>query len=140
MRVKLQYLKCIAPLMLAASASACLGEGKPADSEDSSTPGCPSDLQSFCEYEFGGPCPTFQEAEDMTCDGYHFDTTGSGTPAESFSHPEDECPPRVVCMGGPNERTRLYFESTSGELEGVMAEWPANDACPGTATYGQLWC
>lgn len=115
----------------------CVGAGKV---DDSATAACPSDLASFCEYEFGGACPTFDEASEMTCDGYHFDASGGGTPAESRSNPEDECPPRVMCMVDSLVRTRLYFEYGSGRLEGVLAEWPESDACPGTVTYGQLWC
>src|SRR5688500_13631980 len=81
------------------------------EEETGSTPECPYDIESFCLYEFGGPCPTYEEAAAMTCNGYHFDTTGAGT-APSVTDGHEECPdPIVSCKDedDPNVRTRIYF-------------------------------
>lgn len=119
--------------MLLLLATSCL-DGK-ADSDP-----CPYDLVSFCLREFGGPCPTFDEAAAMTCDGYHFDPGGAGADTPNFGDGTKDCPLAAVgCSGdaGTNLRTSLYFSGTGdGLLESAEIWW--DDECVIVAILGEV--
>jgi hypothetical protein len=104
---------------------------------------CPQSIESFCAYEFGGPCPTFEEAAAMTCDGYHFDVTGGGTPP-SVSEGGASCSdPIVSCTDpdDPNLRTRMYFFGTgSSKMRVVDLIWPSSDGCTIDTYFGDAVC
>jgi hypothetical protein len=106
-------------------------------SKDSGTTGereCPQGVEGYCAYEFGGACPTYEEAAVMSCRDYHFDPTGSsGDPVVATDGDEDCSFPLVTCNGDddPNLRTRFNFDGMgSGGVRAMDIIWPASDACP----------
>lgn len=119
----------------------CLdGSKMPHDSGETSDHSCATDLTSYCELEFGGPCPTFSEASAMTCEGYHFAPAGEGEPV-SAGEQMDCSELTVTCSPERNIRSRLWFRS-AGEQEmiGAALYWPDDDACGGTRLLGELPC
>ncbi|MDP2307679.1 MAG: hypothetical protein Q8P18_16770 [Pseudomonadota bacterium] len=120
-------------IALMACASGCVhSDDKLDDSGDTGT-GCPHDIESFCAFEFGGACPTYEEAAAMTCDGYHFDPTGSAGPAPVATDGYPECPaPKVGCgvYYDINLRTLLFFESMGpGTVYMVDLIWTEEPVC-----------
>ncbi|MDP2308174.1 MAG: hypothetical protein Q8P18_19295 [Pseudomonadota bacterium] len=88
----------------------------------------------------GGPCPTFDEAKALTCDGHRFAASGGGTAARWSEREEDDCPPIVSCDEGLLF-TRLWFASNGdGEIGWISVNWPEDDECPGYYVFGQAWC
>lgn len=115
-------------------ALACVGGGDKLDETgDTGPPPCPYDVASFCAYEFGGDCPTYEEAAAMSCDGYHFDPTGTTGAAPNTTDGHEECRyPIVSChdASDSNIRTRIYFESSGpGEIHMVDLIWEDEPVC-----------
>lgn len=95
---------------------------------------CPDDIASFCEYEFGGSCPTYEEAAGMTCEGIHFDPSGGSGTAPTVGDGTDACSrPVVSCSegGDSNRTTRIYFRDVGASaIEWVHLDWAGDDQCP----------
>lgn len=124
--------------MLALVTSACAGTEK---EPDTAGPICPMSTEEFCEAEFGGPCPTYDEATALFCDGVHLTTVDTGKPV-LFSDGNTSCDnPQVSCNPESGVYTRLYFEADgSGRLEAIMADWPETEQCSSYRVFGDLWC
>ncbi|MFN7143518.1 MAG: hypothetical protein ACK4YP_07080 [Myxococcota bacterium] len=102
-------------------------------------PECPLGVDTFCEQYLGGACPTWDEAERWTCDGYRFDPTGtSDQPVEvrTTDHADTGCPKSISC-DGEDGFTTLYFEN--GELW-VSVGWPEDADCGGRRFIGSPTC
>lgn len=119
--------------------------GTPKDTDETPRERCPyGNLEGYCAYEFGGPCPTYEEAAAKFCDLYHFDLTGtSTTPAEATAGGKECSFPAVECHHptDPNVRTRFFFDDVgSGDAVAVDIIWPDTDDCPANGVAGQLPC
>jgi hypothetical protein len=125
-----RVLRCAAVVLLVGCPG---GSEKPEDTSDTAYFPCPHDVASFCAYEFGGDCPTYEEAAAMTCDGYHFDPTGtSGTAPRTGDGSETCMYPSVGCHVDydPNLETSLYFTSQgAGTLHMVHFTWTDDAVC-----------
>lgn len=119
----------------------CLdGDKAPLDSGETGGPSCPTDLESYCELEFGGPCPTFSEAAALTCDGYHFAPAGEGE-AVSAGEEIDCSQLTVACYPERNIWSRLWFKPAGRqEMIGADLYWPDDEVCGGTRLLGELPC
>lgn len=110
--------------------------------EEGDIPECPWDIESFCLYEFGSECPNFAQASAMTCDGYHFDPSGSTGEPPFTSDGGGACSDLTVSCGDdtdPNIRTRIYFEP-NGTFRVVDMIWPDGDPCSRNGYYGDAVC
>lgn len=112
--------------------------------EDTGSPTCPTTVADFCEFELGGPCPTFPEAVDsLRCDGHHFAEDGADDP--SVIPEGDGCEmPSILCFEGGGLRTKLWFNPNEEQpLIGVSYEWAETEQCSGYGGYvslGDIWC
>lgn len=109
-----------------------LPDGKDGESSETGLV-CPRDVDSFCEYEFGGACPTFEEAAAMTCDGYHFDPAGkAGEPPTTTDGDEGCSYPIVGCAAddASGQRTALFFTGQgAGTVHMVDLVWVDEPVC-----------
>lgn len=120
--------------------AACPGDPEKGFETADTSPSCPTDLESFCEAELGGACPTLEAASTMTCNDYHFDPTGTSTGSPDVYGPDESCASSsVMCNSSSSGRyTWLYF--TDGELRWARIEWPETDSCPGSGYFGTPEC
>lgn len=104
--------------------AACSSEkGDTADTADT----CPDDVASFCATEFGGACPTFTEAVQMTCDDGHFVAPGTTEQYVSAVMEHAGCSmPTAECRSESelSKFTLLYFSPDDEDvLQAVLAHW-----------------
>ena len=71
-------------------------------------PACPVDLASFCAYEFGGECPTFDEAAAMSCDDFHFASAGEGDHEPRSGDGDEWCWAAIVLCDRVDEIGRAH--------------------------------
>lgn len=126
-----------ASLLAVLFCSACTGaDGRETGESADTGPTCPSSKEEFCLTQLGGACPTLDEALTLTCDGYRFDPSGSGTPVESGEEPD--CSSTVVyCQDSPYDTTLWFMD---GALYLVTVDWPASEMCPGHFIWGEPLC
>lgn len=105
---------------------------------------CPArDIDAFCEWEFGTPCPTLEVASTFTCDGYRLQGDGSGTPAEVG----DGCQgPLVLCSEQAADMTdswstALEFDAAGSVITIIYLDWKDDAECRFGDTYiGEAVC
>lgn len=100
---------------------------------------CPQSMEDFCRIEFGGPCPTLEEASEFECDGVHMNAEGVGYSA-TVGAPTEECDfARVSCFPDESDsETILFFSASTGVLMGVWLDWPGDDPCGGGYEFGNI--
>jgi len=140
-RARFPYLRTFLHVALALTAVACAGD-KP-DTADTALV-CPYDVETFCLFEFGGACPTYEQAAAMTCDGYHFDPTGSTGEAPITTDGHEECPyPIVACHVDydVNIRTSMFFNGVGdGTIEMIDLIWTDEPVCNFNGVVGNIVC
>jgi hypothetical protein len=105
---------------------------------------CDGSVETFCEYEYGGACPTYDDASQWTCDDYQLLPDDSGPEAAGawWGEREEECAEgSVYCNGAddPNLRTWLFYDR-SGQVSWIVTDWPSDTDCPGYMVWGYAPC